>query len=421
MNRKILLIFSIIILAGIQACSEDKQGNTDSVSEKNVIPSYVVQQTETPAKPEPVEQARALKVGVVGPETGDSAFYGLRILEGITMAARTFNASGGINGQPIEVVHFDNKGDPELTDTVVQELIQQRVVAIFAAPTGWSTFAATRLANASQTIFIAVGSRRRIGKSGPYIFRFALADEFAIDELVHFAINHFGYTNYALVTSSDYDYSLDLSSLFRRAVAKHGGSLKLVADTYDTFSGKRNIDNVVKALNSSPEVLDAVIYTGGDDEGARLARAMKQTGLKLPIIGGEDLYTDAYLKSGKAATNATLLYNSFAPENSSPHVMEFMRDYKQYKSGVPDRFVALSFDSFMFVVNAIKAAASTKSTEVREAMLNLHYQGVTGESRFSMEGSPIKHPFIYHVKVDKNGERFVLLRQHPMQADDVTQ
>ncbi|GMR18850.1 MAG: ABC transporter substrate-binding protein [Gammaproteobacteria bacterium] len=410
MNRKILLIFSIIILAIVQGCSDDKQDSTGSVDERDVIPSYVVPQHEIQA--EPAEEARALKIGVIGPETGESAFYGLRVLEGITMAARIFNANGGINGQAIEVIHYDNKGDPGLTEEAVQKLIEQRVVAIFAAPTGWSTFSATHLANSSQTIFIAVGSRRRIGKSGPYIFRFSLADEFATDELIHLSVNNFGYINYALVTSSDYDYSLDLSALFRKSVARHGGNLKLVADTYDTFTGKRDVIHIAEALAKLPAPVHAVIYTGGDDEGARLALAIKQAGLKLPIIGGEDLHTETYLQKGKAATRGTLLYSSFAPEHGSQHVVKFMQDYKKLKGGTPDRFVALAYDSFMLVTKAINARSSTKSSEVRDAMLNIHFHGVTGDTHFSPEGSPVKHPFIYRTKGTSTGEKFVLLNKN---------
>lgn len=412
MNRKILLIFSIIILTSIQGCSDDMQDSRSNVAERDFNQSTVMAEAEIPAEPASPEENRALKIGVIGPETGDSAFYGLRILEGISMAARTFNARGGINGQAIEVIHYDNKDDAEITDEAVRKLIQQRVVAIFAAPTGWSTFGATHLANASQTIFIAVGSRRRIGRSGPYIFRFSLADEFAIHALIRYSIKQAGYTNYALVTSSDYDYSLDLSALFRRSVARQGGQLKLVADTYDTFSGKQNIDSVVKALSNSPEPLHAVIYTGGDKQAAQLARGMKRAGLKLPIIGGEDLHTKAYLSNGKAATRGSLLYASFATENDSPQVVKFIQDYKRHKQGVPDRFVALAYDSFMLLTEAIKAAASTKSSEVRDAIINIHFQGVTGDSRFSPQGSPVKRPFIYRIEAGKTGEKFVLLTHY---------
>lgn len=409
MKKTVLLIFSIIILAGIQACSDDKQENQSRINEQNVIPSYVVQ-PEIPEEQTYIEEDRALKVGVIGPATGESAFYGLRILQGIKMAAKTFNARGGINGQTIEVIHYDTKNDPGLTEQAVQQLIQQKVVAVFAAPTGWSTFAATHLANASRTIFISVGSRRRIGKSGPYIFRFSLADESAIDALIQYSTQQAGYTNYALVTASDYDYSLDLSSLFRRAVAKHGGNLTLLADTYDTFTGKRNIAPVVKALKNNLQPLDAVIYTGGAQQAAQLAREIKRAGLKLPLIGGEDLHTKTYLKSGKAA-RGSLLYASFAVENDSPQVIKFIQDYKKKKRGQPDRFVALAYDSFMLLTEAIKAAASTKSSEVRDAMINIHYKGITGDSSFSPQGSPLKQPFIYTVKSHKSGEKFILLSQ----------
>jgi branched-chain amino acid transport system substrate-binding protein len=407
MYKNIQLIFIVMIFTATMACSEDVQQQAE---QREIITSDVLPQNEVQPEPEPPEEDRALKIGVIGPETGNSAVYGRRILEGILQAARTFNANGGINGQALEVIHYDNKGDPELTEEAVQKLIQQRVVAIFAAPTGWSTFSATHLANSSQTIFIAIGSRRRIGKSGPYIFRVSLADEFAIDELIQYSIKQAGYTNYALVTSSDYDYSLDLSALFRKAIDNNGGQLKLVADTYDTFSGKRNVNSVIKALKKSPEPLHAVIYTGDDKQAAQLARGIKRAGLKLPIIGGEDLHTKSYLRNSKAAARGTLLYASFAPESDSPQVVKFVRDYKHRKKGVPDRFVSLAYDSFMLVAKAIQTAASTKSSVVRDAILNIRHQGVTGETRFSPEGSPVKRPFIYRAVSGKTGEKFILLK-----------
>jgi len=410
MNRKSVLILSVIILVMVQACSDDKPGSNGSIGKQDILRSPAKSQNEIQSEPRPKEEPRALKVGVIGPETGSSAYYGLSVLEGILMAAKTFNANSGINGKMIEVIHFDNKDDPELTNEAVRELIQQRVVAIFAAPTGWSTFSATHLANASQTIFISVGSRRRIGKSGPYIFRFSLADEFATDELIDLSVNSLGYTNYVLVTSSDYDYSLDLSALFRKAVAKHGGTLKLVADTYDTYSGKSDIDHVVKMLKQNTEPLHAIIYTGNHEQGVQLAQAIKQAGLKLPIIGGEDLHTDAFLKMGKSAVRGSLLYTSFAPENNSSHVVKFMQDYKKHKGGTPARFVALAYDSFMLVAASIKVATSTRSSEIRNALVTTLFHGVTGDTRFTPQGSPVKQSFIYRVEAGKTGEKFVLIK-----------
>jgi branched-chain amino acid transport system substrate-binding protein len=411
------VIFIAILCFIFQACSEDQQTGVSSARDNEIIPDSSLPEQEAPIETRvQEEQPRALKIGVIGPETGNSAAYGLQILEGITLAAGIFNAEGGINGQPIEVIHYDNKDDSELTDQAVNQLIQQGVIAIFAAPTGWSTFGSTHIANNTQTLLIAIGSRRRIGRSGPYIFRFSLSDELATDDVISYSRQVLEHTHYALVTSSNYDYSLDLSALFRKAVARHGGSLELVTDTYDTFSGESDLEQVVEALKKTPAPLHAVIYTGGDDEGARLALAMEQAGLQLPIIGGEDLYTHAYLEKGKKATNNTLIYNSFSSEYDSPQVVKFMRNYGRNESDPPNRFVALAYDGFMFVAGAINAAASTKSSEVREAMLTIHYQGVTGETSFSPDGSPIKHPFLYRAVTGENGEQFVLLK-HSFQTE----
>ena len=410
MHKKTLFTF-VLVLGVLQSCSDDEQSRIEGVDKKEVIHSPLRSGEETQGKPNQPEEERALKIGIIGPETGREAEFGLRVLEGATLAARVFNVHGGIGGKAIEIIHYDNKGDPELTSDGVQRLIQQRVIAILAAPTGWSTFATTYMANASHTIFFSIGTRRRIGKSGPYIFRSSLPDELAIDELIYVSAKELGYSDYALVTSSSYDYSLDLSALFRKSIAKYGGRLGVVADTYDTYTGETDLSGVIKAIKGSPKPLHAIIYTGGPDEGGLLAQLIRRAGIMLPIIGGEDLFTETYLKAGGSAVRGTLLYSTFSPENDSEKVVEFIKDYKKETGNAPDRFVALAYDTFMLVAQAIDVAGSTKSSVVRDAIIDLNYDGVTGQTAFTPEGAPIKHPFIYRVEGSKSGERFSLLGQ----------
>ncbi len=357
------------------------------------------------------EKERALKVGVIGPETGERAAYGSRVRDGILMAARRVNARGGIGGRDIEVLHFDNKGDPQLTLQIVSYLIEQNVVAIFSAPTGWSTFGPTHLVNDSHTIFIAVGTRRKIGRSGDYVFHYSLPDEIAINDLLRFCVNEAKLLDYALVTSSAYDYSLSISSLFKQGVTRHGGRILVEADTYDTFSGSIDLDRVIAALRDSPEPLHAVIYTGNDEEGARLARAAREAGITAPFIGSEDLFTEHFLIAGGDAVKGTLLYATFSPHNDSPAVVEFMDSHDREEGGVPDRFTALAYDAFTHLAEAVRSAGSTKSTAVRNALLNgTEADGVTGKTSWTPEGAPVKHPFIYQVEGTEEGNKFVLLQ-----------
>ena len=241
-----------------------------------------------------------------------------------------------------------------------------------AAPTGWATFAPTDSANESQTVFISIGTRRKIGRSGDYVFRFSLPDEIAIDEMLGYAADELGYRNFALVTSSSYDYSLSIASVFKQAVPRHGGRILVEADTYDTFSGTTDIGAVVTALKVGAEGLQAIIFTGDAPEAARLVQAAKDGGLKLPLIGGEDLFSEQFLTQGGQAARGTLLYATFAPDRASPLVSDFVTDHVANKNAVPDRFTALAYDAFGLLSRALEAAGSLNGREVRDDTHRAH-------------------------------------------------
>jgi len=354
------------------------------------------------------QEERPLIIGVVGPETGEEASYGISVVEGVLAAAKRFNAQGGIGGKEIKVLHFDDQSDIGLATKIVKDLISQRVIAIIAAPTGSSTFSPIYLVNDAKTLFISVGSRRHLKATGPFVFRTAVPDDLATEDLIKYAVTELGYVNYALVTSANYEFSLDLSSMFRRALDKYNGVIKVQTDSYDTFTGGQNMGAVVSAIKASPDPLHGVIFTGGADEGILLAQEMKKAGLILPIIGGEDLFSEEYLKSGDAV-NETLLYTTFSTDIKSQKMVEFMEDYGKAK---PDRFAALAYDTFFLLADAIKESGSTDPSVVREALINRKdCEGVTGKTSFTSENMPIKHTTICRIKKGDSGERSFVLKQ----------
>lgn len=357
--------------------------------------------------PEIVKDERPLIIGIVGPETGEEATYGTSVVAGALAAAKRFNAQGGIAGKEIKVLHFDDQSDIGLSTKIVKDLISQRAIAILAAPTGSSTFSPIHLVNDSKTIFISVGSRRQLKATGPFVFRTAVPDETATEDLIKYAIKELG-VNYAVVTAADNEFSLELSSLFKRALDKHHGVAKLEVDTYDSYSGGHNLGAVIAAIKKSPDPLHGVIYTGGAAEAAQLAQELKKAGLSLPIIGGEDLFSEEYLKGGEAV-NETLAYTTFFAENKSAKMDEFIKDIGKDK---PDRFAALAYDTFMLVADAIKDAGSTDTTLVREAMINRKdCIGVTGKTSFTSENMPVKHPSICKIQKGEKEERAFVLKQ----------
>lgn len=388
-NKVSLTVIAVMAMLLLSGCSDKKEEKA---------PETV---------PETVKDERPLIIGIVGPETGEEAAYGTSVVAGALAAAKRFNAQGGIAGKEIKVLHYDDQSDIGLTTKAVKDLISQRAIAILAAPTGSSTFSPIHLVNDSKTIFISVGSRRQLKASGPFVFRTAVPDETATEDLIKYAIAELG-SNYAVVTAADNEFSLELSSLFKRALDKHHGVIKLEADTYDAFTGGHNLGAVIAAIKKSPDPLHGVIYTGGAAEAVLLAQELKKAGLTLPIIGGEDLFSEEYLKGGDAV-DETLTYTTFFADEKSAKMGEFLKDFGE---GKPDRFAALAYDTFMLIADAINEAGSTDTTLVREALINRKdCIGVTGKTSFTSDNMPIKHPAICKVKKGESGERSFVLKQ----------
>ena len=414
--NKIVLIFLAIMLMLLCGCSDDKQAKpAETRQDKAAEIQKVMQQAEEYARQEKEkqqkqldEEERPLIIGVVGPETGEEAQYGLSVMNGVLAAAKRFNAQGGIDGKEIKVLHYNDESNIAYTEKIVSYLIGERAIAIISAPTGTSTFAPVHLVENSKTIFISVGTRRHIERSGEFIFRTAIPDETATDDLIRYATRELGYVNFALITSAVNEFSLNLSSLFKKALYKNNGVIKLEVDVYDTYAGTLKIDLVIDAIRNSPDELHGVVFTGDASEGAMLAQGLKKAGLMLPIIGGEDLLSTDYLESGDAV-EGTLLYSTLSSDEKSSKMAEFIKDYGKAE---PDRFAALAYDTFMLIGDAIKIAGSTNTSRVKEALINRkECEGVTGKTSFSPEGAPIKHPLICKITRGKNGGQTVVLKQ----------
>ena len=52
-----------------------------------------------------------IKVGVMGPLTGDASVYGQAVVNGASLYIKQVNADGGVNGKQLEVIAMDEQGD----------------------------------------------------------------------------------------------------------------------------------------------------------------------------------------------------------------------------------------------------------------------------------------------------------------------
>jgi len=353
------------------------------------------------------EELRSLKIGVVGPETGEDAEIGLMTLAGVELAAKEFNEAGGIGGKKIEITHYDNQSNSQMTQGVVQRLIKEDVIAIITSPTGWSTFGPVWLANASKVILISAGSKRHIGRSGPFIFRNSLPDEIGTEGVIKYAMEKLKYKNYAIITSMrDDETSLQIGGLFRGAIIKRGG--KIVSETH-VMMGATIEEAISQLKKDAKDPIDAVIFAGDDNTAVLSLKELRKQGIKAPVIGADILYTDEFLKNGGEVVAGTLLYAGFFSKDKSPVVSKFISGYKKKTGKEPTIFAADAYDSFMLIAEAIKQAKSPEPNKVRDMLVKINMNGVTGKINMDANGEAIRQPYMLQVVKRGGGVEFEMV------------
>ena len=72
----------------------------------------------------------AIKIGGLGPLTGDVSVYGIASTNGSKLAIDEINAAGGVNGQQIAFELLDEKGDPTEAVNAYNKLVDSGIVAL---------------------------------------------------------------------------------------------------------------------------------------------------------------------------------------------------------------------------------------------------------------------------------------------------
>lgn len=152
------------------------------------------QETETPDPSQEAEPEEKIKIGTIGPLTGDVASYGVSTKNGVEIAVDEFNQSGGINGRPVHLISEDTRGEQTEAANAASKLIERdEVVAIVGGVITAETMTAGPITNDAQVVMISSSSTAvGVPEIGDYVFRNCLSDEVQAVQLAEYAVDELG-------------------------------------------------------------------------------------------------------------------------------------------------------------------------------------------------------------------------------------
>ena len=173
-----------------------------------------------------------IKIGWIGPLTGDQAVWGTCESNTLKMMVEEANANGGILGKKLEAVCYDTKGDASEAVNAVKRLISQdKVVAIVGPNASGQALAISAVLNQYKVPDIAtVATNPKVtvnddGSVKPYNFRVCFIDPYQGAVAGGYAYDKLGYKNAAILYDVASDYSQGFTEFFEKTFTEKGGKI----------------------------------------------------------------------------------------------------------------------------------------------------------------------------------------------------
>ncbi len=314
----------------------------------------------------------SIKIAFMGPLTGDAAVYGTSAYQGFQLAVDQINAEGNIK---LSTTKVDTKGDPTLSVSGVQRLIGDGYEIVVGPVLSGETLPVAPICQARKVICITPGATHPdITKKGDFIFRAISTTPKEMEILMDYAVSEG--KKRAAVLYDDGPYGTAGADAVKESWSKQGGEVVAVEAYTAGAQDFRAQLGKIKAEN--PDIL----FTPGYYTELGLAvRQARDLGIDAQIAGPSGLFSPDFVKiAGQSAADGAIVSTDFFPNaDSDPLVQKFVEDVKAKFNVEPDENHALGYDTVQMIAKALEDAKDTSDiTEVKDALADIEYDGVTG-------------------------------------------
>lgn len=309
-----------------------------------------------------------LKIGFSGGLSGSYAAYDQPELNGMEFAAKQINAAGG--PVTVDVSGHDNKGDPSLTVSTTQDLLDNGY-KLQVIGTGDGRTAAGQLVSQSGGVALAGLNTYPTFPSdiGPRAVTVTLPDNAQAAAQGEYACKQ-GYKSAYLLAAKGNPYTENLPKYFAEAFAKKCGGRVVGQDVYSV--GQSDFGSEVTRLKNASPAPDVVYTPMFVPDSNTFLKQLRQAGVSTPYLSSDANYIPAFLQSAGSAGNGVVI-SSYAFDNPGSPLAKFDKAYTQVMGKRPETTVyeAVGRDQVYALVEAAKEAKSADPSAVLAKLTHL--------------------------------------------------
>jgi branched-chain amino acid transport system substrate-binding protein len=320
-----------------------------------------------------IKNNEEIKIGVILPQTGKTAYIGEWASQGIELARKELEGKG----KNIKIIYENDACDPKSTVNAMNKLVQVDNVKVIIGPEcSSSVLAAAPIAEKEKVIiFSNVATSSKITDSGEYVFRNRESDALHGKEMADFAFNKLGKRK-AGILYLNLDNGIGFEEAFKKRFTELGG--EIVAEESYELSDPDFKTQLTKIKKSNPDVL----YFAGQRVENAVVEA-RELGMKQQILGPSTIENKAFLEVvGNAGEG--IIYTNFNPDAES--IKDYQESYKEAYNKTSEAYAANSYDALMILTGAIELC-SDDTVCIKDYLYKIQdYNGVSGSFSIDKNG-----------------------------------
>ena len=338
--------------------------------------------------------AGSIKIGFNAPLTGFAAADGNSALVGARLAVEQVNAGGGINGDDIELVVYDDQASPkEAAPLAVKMTTQDEVTAGISGSYSGSTRAAATIFQENSVPYIsAYAVHPDITRAGDYVFRTSFMGEVQGRAGAKLIGDVMGLKRVAMITLNN-DFGKSLANGFKEKAADFGIE---ITGEYEYSIKDREFGPIVSKVRSDDP--DAIYASGYFFTAGPLVRQIRAAGIAAPVIGQEGYDSQKFIEIAGPDAEGVIITTSLDRDSSNPITQAFIKGFEEMAGYPTDMVAASAHTAVLVMAEALKAAGAGDRAALRDAIAGSSVDASTGHISFNALGEVKKDVQIQVVK-----------------------
>lgn len=333
-------------------------------------------------------QEQIVKIGHVGPISGNIAHLGKDNENGAVMAVDELNAKGVVIGGKkvkIELIKEDDAADPKQGTAAAQKLVDAKVNGVIGHLNSGTTIPASKIyfdAGIPQ-ISPSATAPKYTQQGFKTAFRVCANDGQLGGTLGKYAATTLKARKIAVIDDAT-AYGQGVVDEFKKGAIKSGAKIVATEHTNNNATDFQAI--LTKVKSTKPDV---VFYGGMDAQAGPMLRQMKQLGIHTKFMGGDGICTGELAKlagDGMSDDQVICAEAGGVLKGKEGPMNKFKADYKKKFGTDVQIYAPYVYDAVMVMVDAMKKAGSAEPAKYLPYLAKEDYQGITGRIAFDPHG-----------------------------------